>query len=328
MLKINRRQAIAASVGACVGAWVGAPALAQSFPTKPVKLVLPYAAGGPSDFTIRLLAKELTPALGQSVIVENIAGGQGAIGSRRVSKSEPDGHTLLLATSATHAANVFLMKDLGYDPIKDFTPVSGIGDLQHIVVIRNNLPVNNIADFIRYAKANPGKMNYGSSGIGSGGHLGIEAFKRRTGVDLQHVPFVSAAQLNNELLADRIDIAITSMPVAVVHVRAKTIRALAMASENRSPQLPELPTLKELGIQGCESDTWMGLWAPPGTPAAIVERINREVVTILKRPDIAESLTRNAITLNVRETKVFAEYVASEIKRYGELVRQIGIQPS
>lgn len=303
-------------------------AWAQNYPSRPVKLILPYAAGGPSDYTIRLLAKELTPVLGQTVIVENLPGAQGALGSRRVSKAEPDGHTLLLATSATHAANVFLMKDLGYDPVKDFAPVIGVADLQHIVVIRKDLPVNSINEFIQYAKAQGGKLNYGSSGIGSGGHLGMEAFKRKTGTSLEHIPFVSAAQLNNELLAGRIDIAITSMPVAVVHVRAKTIRALAMASENRSPQLPDLPTLKELGITGCESDTWMGLWAPPGTPAPIVERLDRAVAAILKRPDIAEALAQNAITLNVRETKVFAEYVVSEIRRYGDLVRQIGLQPA
>lgn len=327
-MKISRRTALAASLSALVLPMVAFAQTAQNFPNRIVKLVLPYAAGGPSDLTIRLLAKELTGIFGQTVIVENSPGAQGALGSRKVSKSAADGYTLLLATSATHAANVFLMKELGYDPVKDFTPVTGLADLQHIMVIRKDLPVNSVAEFVRYAKANPNKLSYGSSGIGSGGHLGMEAFKRVTGVDVQHIPFVSAAQLNNELLAGRIDIAITSMPVAYVHLRANNLRALAMASENRSPQLPDLPTLKEVGFPGCESDTWMGIWAPPGTPPAIVERLNRAIVSVLKQPEVVQTLTQNSITLNVRETRVFADYVVSEIKRYGDLVNKIGIQPS
>lgn len=324
-MNTTRRQALTAMATSLVFPGL---ALGQEYPAKQVRLVLPYGPGGPSDLTIRVLATELGNALHQSFIVENIPGAQGALGSRRVSKAPADGYMLLLATSATHAANVFLMKDLSYDPVTDFTPVTGIADLQHIAVIRPDLNVSTVAEFVRYAKAQPKGINYASSGIGSGGHLGMEAFKRAAGFQGEHIPVTSSPAVNTEVISGRCDIAITSLPVALQSVLAGRLKPLAMASENRAPQLPNLPKLAEVGVPGCESDTWMGVWAPPATPAPIVQRLNDAIVTILKKPDVADLLLKNAITLNVRPTRAFADYVVSEVKRYGELTRSIGLKPT
>ncbi len=285
---------------------------------------MPYPAGGPVDALARLLTPELG-ALGQSAIVENVGGGAGAIGARQVAKAEPDGHTLVLSTNQTHATNYILLKDPGYEA-KDFAAVAGLADLQHVLVVRNDLAVRSVAELVAHAKANPGKLNYGSTGNGSASHLAMELFKVKTGTDLVHVPFRGAAPMAQELVAGRIDAAFATLPSVLGQVQAGTMRALAVASAIRAPQLPDVPLLSEQGVQGGEADAWIGLWAPAGTPPAVLARLSQAVTAALARPELREAATKLGIAVNLRDAKSFDRFVADEIKKWGEVVKAANVK--
>src|SRR5215203_5667553 len=306
-MTITRRRTLGLLAGAAL-----APAgvLAQGFPARVIRIVVPYPAGGPVDALARLLTPELG-ALGQSAIVENVGGGAGAIGARQVAKAEPDGHTLVLSTNQTHATNYILLKDPGYEA-KDFAAVAGLADLQHVFVV--------------HAKANPGKLNYGSTGNGSASHLAMELFKVKTGADLVHVPFRGAAPMAQELVAGRIDAAFATLPSVLGQVQAGTMRALAVASAIRAPQLPDVPLLSEQGVQGGEADAWIGLWAPAGTPAAVLARLSQAVTAPLARPELRAAATKLGIAVNVRDPKSFDRFVADEIKKWGEVVKAANVK--
>ena len=285
---------------------------------------MPYPAGGPVDALARLLTPELG-ALGQNAIVENVGGGAGAIGARQVAKAEPDGHTLVLSTNQTHATNYILLKDPGYEA-KDFAAVAGLADLQHVLVVRNDLAVRSVAELVAHAKANPGKLNYGSTGNGSASHLAMELFKVKTATDLVHVPFRGAAPMAQELVAGRIDAAFATLPSVLGQVQAGTMRALAVASAIRAPQLPDVPLLSEQGVQGGEADAWIGLWAPAGTPPAVLARLSQAVTSALARPELREAATKLGIAVNLRDAASFDRFVADEIKKWGEVVKAANVK--
>jgi tripartite-type tricarboxylate transporter receptor subunit TctC len=302
-----------------------AAAFAQGFPTRVIKIVVPYPAGGPTDALARIVAQELSGAIGQNVIVENVGGGAGAIGARQVAKADPDGHTLVLSTNQTHATNYILLKDPGYEA-KDFAAVAGLADLQHVLVVKNDLPVRSVAELVAQAKAQPGKLNYGSTGNGSASHLAMELFKVKTGTDLVHVPFRGAAPMAQELVAGRIDAAFATLPSVLGQIQAGTMRALAVASAIPAPQLPDVPLLAQQGIAGGEADAWIGLWAPSATPATALDKLTQAVTTALAKPSVREAAVKLGIAVNVRDPKAFDRFVQDEIRKWGEVVKAANVK--
>jgi tripartite-type tricarboxylate transporter receptor subunit TctC len=320
-MTLTRRQTLSVLAGAAL---LPGRAFAQGFPTRPIRIVVTYPPGGPVDALARLLTPELA-ALGQNAVVENVGGGAGAIGARQVARAEADGHTLVLSTNQTHATNYVLLKDPGYEP-KDFAAVAGLADLQHLLVVRNELPLKSVAELVALAKASPGKLNYGSTGNGSASHLAMELFKVKTGTDLVHVPFRGAAPMTQELVAGRVDAAFATLPSVLGQVQAGAMRALAVASAMRAPQLPEVPLLSEEGVQGGEADAWIGLWAPAATPPAVIEKLSQAVMAALSKPQLREAATKLGIAVNLRDPKAFDRFVADEIKKWAEVVKAANVK--
>jgi tripartite-type tricarboxylate transporter receptor subunit TctC len=300
-------------------------ALAQAFPTRTIRIVVPYPAGGPTDALARIVAQELGAALGGSAVVDNIGGGAGAIGSRQVARAEPDGHTLVLSTNQTHATNYVLLKDPGYEA-KDFTAIAGLADLQHVLVVRNELPAKSVRELIALAKASPGKLNYGSTGNGSASHLAMELFKVKTGTDLVHVPFRGAAPMAQELVAGRVDLAFATLPSVLGQITGGSMRALALASGARAPQLASVPLLRDEGVEGGEADAWVGLWAPAATPRPIIDKLSTAVLAAFKKPEVADGATKLGMAVNLRDPKGFDAFVADEIKKWAEVVKAANVK--
>lgn len=294
---------------------------ADAFPSKTIRMIVPYPAGGPTDALARIIAQELQAAHGWTVVVENKAGAAGALGSREGAKADPDGHTIVLGNNQTHATNAILMKDPGYDPLVDFTPIAGLADLQHALVVPKSLPVASVADLIALARKDPGKLNYGSTGNGSASHLAMELFKTKTGTEMQHVAFRGAAPLSLEIVAGRIDAAFATLPSVLGLIQGGEIKALAISSDSRAPQLPDVPLLKEQGVLGGESDAWLALFAPGKTPPAVVETLSKAVLAALAKPDVAANAVKQGIAVNVRGAAAFRSYQEDELKKWAEVVR-------
>ena len=315
---------------ATLAATVAAPylACAQSpFPAKQIRLVVPYPPGGPTDALARFVAAEMQSDLGQPVIVENKPGASGSIGSRDVAKAEADGHTIVLGNNQTHVTNAFLLKEPGYDPIKDFVALTGLADLQHALVVRKDLGVSNVGELIALAKKNPGKYNYGSTGLGSGSHLTMELFRAKTGIEAQHVPFRGAAPMALEIVAGRIDLAFATLPSVLGQIQSGDMKALAIASHVRAPQVPDVPLLKEQGVNDSEGDSWLALFAPAATPPAIVDRLSKSAMAALAKPEVKAAAIKQGIAVNVRNAKDFAAYHASEMTKWAAVIKAAGVQP-
>lgn len=315
-------------VVAAFGAVVAAPALvrAQGFPARPVRIVVPYPPGGPTDALARIIAQEIQADLGQSVIVENKAGGSGSIGTRGVAKGEADGHVIVLGNNQTHANNAFLLKEAGYDPIKDFAPIAGLADLQHVLVVKNDLPAKTVGELVALAKKDAGKFNYGSTGIGSGSHLAMELFKARTGTDMTHIPYQGAGPMAAEVMAGRIELAFATLPSVLGQIKAGTMRALAVASLNRAPQLPDVPTLKEQGVVDSEADSWLALFAPAAAPKEAVGKLSGAVLAALRKPAVAEGVAKLGFAMSLREPAAFAAYHAGEMTKWEAVIKAAKVE--
>src|SRR3712207_5476887 len=322
-MKTTRRHALGLMAGASL-----APAItrAQAFPTRPVTIVVPYPAGGPTDAIARIVAQELTLAFGQTVIVRNEAGASGAVGTRAVARAEPDGHTIVFGNNQTHGNNMFLLKEPGYDAVRDFAPLAGAGAFEHVFVVRKDLPVQTINDLVELAKKEPGKLNYGSTGIGSGSHLSTELFMARTGIQMTHVPFRGAAPLLQELMGGRIDVSNSTLPSVLGQIQSGDIRAIAIASPQRHPTLPEVPTLREQGIANADAESWAAFFAPAATPSTILDRLSREIIAVLEKPSAKEAITKMGFSLKVRDPEAFKPYLAQEIATWGEIIKAAGVK--
>lgn len=319
----SRRHLLAAT-----GALVVAPHVswAQGFPSKIVRIVVPYPPGGPTDALARIVAAEIQGPLGQTVIVENKPGGAGSIGTRGVAKGEADGHTIVLGNNQTHVNNAFLVKEAGYDPIKDFAPIAGLADLQHVLVVKNDLPAKSVAELVALAKKDPGKFNYGSTGIGSGSHLAMELFKTKTGTDMTHIPFQGAGPMAAEVMAGRIDLAFATLPSVLGQIKGGGMRAIALASSARNPQLPDVPLLKEQGLVDAEADSWLALFTPAATPADAQARLSKAVLDAMAKPQLAEGATKLGFVLSVRDPKAFADYHAKEMTKWEAVIKAAKVE--
>ena len=317
---LTRRTILAGLVGLAASR----PAFAQAFPSRAVTIVVPYPAGGPVDLVARLIAQTAAD-LGQPITVDNRGGAAGVIGSVVVKNAEPDGHTLILGTNQTHATNQSLLKNYPCDAVKDFAPVAGIADIQHVLVVRRELAAPDLRGLVAMAKASPGTLNYGSTGNGSASHLAAELFKTKAGVDLQHIPFRGAAQMTTELLAGRVDMSFATLPSVVSYIDAGVLRALGVASATRAPRLPAVPTLAEAGLAGVEADAWFALFAPAKTPSAAVDRLYRAVSVGLSQPDARDAIAKQGMTLALRPPAEVAAWLPGEVAKWAAVIKAAGV---
>ncbi len=301
---------------------------AQAYPTKPIRLVVPYTAGGSSDFVARQIAQRMSEGLGQPVTVENKPGVAGIPGTEIVAHSAPDGYTLALIGLTTHASNPWLYKKLPYDPVKDFIPISAAIASPLVLVVNPEVPAKNVQELIAYAKANPGKVHYGSAGVGNTLHLAGELFKSRAGIDIVHVPYKGASAALNDLLGGRIEMMIDLAQTPLAHIQAGKLRALGTTGTQRLAILPDVPTIAEQGLPGFQFATTIGIAAPAGTPKPIIDRLHAEMVKALANPELQAAFAKQGMQVTPSASpEAYAKLIAEERAKIGEIVKTAGIQP-
>ena len=311
----------------CVAILLAAAALApvahaQGYPEKSIRLVVPWPAGGGADAVGRAVAQALTTELGQTVYVENVAGAGGNIGTQQFIRSAPDGYTLLLATSSTNVANPYLYKKTGFDPVKDFTPVASVALIPSVLVVPAASKFKSPQEIIAAAKAAPGKLSYGSGGVGASAHLAGELFKSVAKVDITHVPYKGSGPALTDVMGGQLDLMFDTG--AFSHIKGGKIRALAVAADKRQPLIPEVPTFEELGIKGMVMNAWYGVAAPAGTPAPVVTKVNQAVNKALKSGDLAKRLADIGAEVRSGSAEDFSKFWRSELVRYEGLVKLTG----
>ncbi len=306
------------------------PVSAQStWPNRPVKIVVPFAPGGTTDILARAVAPELSRALGQAFIVENRTGAGGNLGADVVAKSAPDGYTILMGTVGTHGINKALYDKMPFDPVKDFAPITLVAGVPNVMIMNTekarSLGINNVADFVRVAKASPGKFNMASSGNGTSIHLAGELFKSMSGTFMLHFPYRGSGPALLDMLAGNMDVMFDNLPSSMPHIKSGKLKALAVTSAQRSAVLPDVPTIEEAGkLKGYEASSWFGLLAPAGTPPDIVNRIQQEVAKSLNSPAIKEKLLAQGAIPSGNTPQEFARMIDTEIKKWAQVVKASG----
>ncbi|MCE7878154.1 MAG: tripartite tricarboxylate transporter substrate binding protein [Betaproteobacteria bacterium PRO3] len=300
------------------------PALAQAWPNRPVRLVVPFPPGGGTDTFARPLAAKLQAQLGQPVVIDNKGGAGGTIGADIVAKAAPDGYTFLVG-AVHHTVAVTAYKKLPYDLDRDLVPVTGIAYVPDVLVVNPRVPANTVAELIAYSKANPGKVNFGSSGNGTTRHLAGEIFNQKTGTSMTHVPYKGLGPAMTGLLGGEIDLIFEGLGSASAYIRGGRIRALAVTSPKRSPAFPDIPTMAEAGVPGFESLSWYGLWAPAGTPPAIIARMQAEVARAFESADLRKTWFEQGAEPGGEPTAEFTRFVKSETAKWGKVVRDSGV---
>ena len=302
-----------------------APAGAQgAYPTKPVRLVVPFPPGGTTDILARAVAQKLSETWGQQVIVDNRPGAGGNIGSELVAKSAPDGYTLLMGTVGTHAINPSLYAKMPYDHVKDFTPVILVAGVPNVLVVNPAVPAQTVAELIAYAKANPGKLNFASSGSGTSIHLSGELFKVLTGVQITHVPYKGSSPALTDLVGGQVQMMFDNLPSSLQFIKGNRLRALAVTSTTRAAALPDVPTMVEAGVPGFEASSWFGVLAPAGTPREVVARINAEVAKWLATPDAREKMSAQGAIAAGGTPEDFARHIGAETAKWAKVVKDSG----
>ncbi|MCC7483847.1 MAG: tripartite tricarboxylate transporter substrate binding protein [Burkholderiales bacterium] len=302
---------------------LGTAASAQSYPGKPVRVVVPFPAAGAADILARSIGQELTRRWGQQVVVDNRPGAGGNIGAELVAKSTPDGYTLLLAAATTHAASVSLYSRLAYSLEKDLAPVTLAANVSHILLAHPSLPAKSVKELVALARSQPGRINWGLQGNGTLSHLETELFKELAGVQLQLVPYKGSAPGLTDLIAGNIQVFFDSVPPALPHVQAGKLRGIAVAGSRRSPAVPQLPTIGET-LKGFEADNWFGIMAPAGTPPDVVSRLNAEIVDILSNPEMRRTMLARGAVLHSSTPGEFAAAIRSDIEKWGRVVKRSG----
>ncbi len=315
MKRIQFLQAVAAAL--CVAA--SPAALADSFPTKPIRLIVPFPAGGATDLFARTLSQKMGEKLGTTLVVDNKPGAGGAIGSDAAAKSAPDGYTLLLATTSTHSIGPAIYIKLPYDTVRDFTPIAHVGDAPSIMLVPNNSPAKTVQEWIDYARKNPGKLNYASSGNGTIVQLTAELFQSQAGISMLHIPYKGTALAIPDLISGKIDVLFDALPTGMPHVRDGRLRALGVTSLKRSPLAPDLPPIADT-LPGFESNTWFGLYGPKGMPAELVTRINTAANQLLNDPEVRDKLAKLGISPTTSTPAQFASMVAEDAAKWKKII--------
>lgn len=304
-----------------------AQALAQqSYPSKPIRIVAPFAPGGLVDVLARALADKLGPAFGQPVLVENRTGAGGNVGADVVAKAEPDGYTMLMSSAGILSINQFLYAKMPFDAASAFAPISMVADMPMVLVVRNDSPAQTLRAFVDLAKRDAGKLSFGSPGNGTTGHLGLEMFKAAAGVDIVHVPYKSAAEAVNAVLGGQLNGVVDNPPTVINHIKAGSLRALGVAAAVRLPQLPDVPTFTEGGMTGFEASSWFGMVAPAKTPPAIVARWADEIGKALAQPDVQARFANSGARLVGNRPEEFAAFAAAEAQKWGKIIRAAGVK--
>ncbi|MES2363717.1 MAG: tripartite tricarboxylate transporter substrate binding protein [Pseudomonadota bacterium] len=325
----GRRQfalrSLTAAVALGTGLLASAPATAQApYPSKTITMIVPFSAGGTTDILARIVGQALTAELGQSVIIDNRAGAGGNIGGQAAARATADGYTLFMGTVGTHAINATLYKKMPFDPIKDFAPLTRVANVPNLLVANPAQPFKTVKELIAYAKAHPGQLNFGSSGNGSSIHLSGELFKTMAKVDMQHVPYKGSAPAVTDLLGNQIAIMFDNMPSAIQHVRSGKLRAIAVTTAKRSPELPNVPTIAEAGVPGYEATSWFGLFAPAGTPPAVLSKLNTAIVKVLAKADVKKKISEQGAEVYSETPEQFSAFIQKESVKWGKVVRESG----
>jgi tripartite-type tricarboxylate transporter receptor subunit TctC len=305
---------------------VAAGASAQAFPERGVKFVVPYPPGGFNDTLARVSSEKLAKMWNQSVVVENKPGGNTTLGNVQVAKAPADGYTILITPLPFSALPGLYGANLPYDALKDFQPLVWAGSTMNALVVRNDLPVSNVAEFVDYAKKNPGKMNFGSTGSGSSNHLSMELFMKMTGTKLAHIPYKGSAPAVTALLAGEIDALFDNVPNVVQHIKAGKMKVIGVSGLKRSALLPDAPTVAESGVPGYEVNVWFGMQVPAGTPKPVVDKLNRDVVTLLKEPDVVKRFNDQGVEVVASTPEQFSTLVRSEVTKWTQLIRDANIR--
>jgi tripartite-type tricarboxylate transporter receptor subunit TctC len=319
---ISRAGAIAAALAIVFTGSVHAQQAA--FPSKPIRLILPFAPGGPSDIVGRVLSQKMSEQMGQQVVTDNRAGAGGNLGLELAAKAPPDGHTLVIA-SPTLAISPSLYKKLNYDPQKDFAPLSTVANIPNVMLVHNSVPAKTVKEFIDLARRSPGKLNYGSSGAGSTTHLSSEILSNMSKLKMVHVPYKGQGLALSGLMSGQVDMMIMAVPSAQGMVQANKVRALAVLAENRVGALPSVPTMAEAGVKDFVVNVWFGVLAPAATPRDVVARLNSELVKTVAAPDVRERFTGAGIEPASSTPEQFGAYIRSETARYAKVIREAGI---
>jgi tripartite-type tricarboxylate transporter receptor subunit TctC len=299
---------------------------AQTYPSRPIRLIVPFPPGGSTDILARALAQKLSEGLSQPMLIDNRPGAGGSIGSEAAAKAAPDGHTLLMGQLGTLAVSPAIYKNLPYDPVKSFAPVSLMAIVPSVLVVNPQVPAASAAELIAYARANPGKLTYGSAGSGSTSHLTTEYFKLATGTDILHVPYKGIGPMLTDLISGQLSMGINGAPAVMPHVNSGRLRALAVTGLERLPSLPRIPTLDESGVKGFDASGWYGIVAPAGTPRDIVMKVNAEIRRAMQTPDLRSRLDNEGAIPATGSPEEFAAFIASEIARWGAVLKRAGIE--
>ncbi len=310
-----------------ISALTVAPAWAQSYPNKPIRLVVPFAAGGSTDLVARMLAERMGPLLGQTVTVDNRGGAGGSLGADMVAKAAPDGYTILMGTVSTHGASPAIYKKLPYDPVKDFQPVTNVMSVPSVFVVHPKVPARSMREFIALAKAAPGKHTFASPGIGSLGHANVENFAHLAGIQLLHVPYKGAGPALNDALAGQVDALTDNLPSALPHIQAGRLRALAVLAPQRSSLLPDVPTYRELGFEDMTEGGWFGLLAPAGTPQPVVNRLREATHKAMEDASFKAQAEKIGGISMAGTAEEFAQQIKVALARYQRVARVANIQP-
>lgn len=304
------------------------PVHAQGWPNKPIRLVVPFTPGGSSDILGRAIGQKLAESLGQPVIIDNVPGAGGSVGADKVAKAAPDGYTLLMGHIGTLAVNPAIYPKLPYDPVRDFAPVAWVANVPNVLVVHPKVPAQNLRELVTYAKARPGRLNYGSGGNGSAAHLATEYLKLQTGTFIVHVPYRGAAPAVGDLVVGQTDLLFTGAPALISFIKSGQLRALAVSSKTRLPALPEVPTVAESGYPGFEADQWYGVVAPAGTPADIVRQLNTHINQALSSPELKTRLASEGAIAVPTTPEAYGALIRREIERWKPVVKAGNIQPN
>ena len=317
----------AASLLACLafGLALASPAAAQDYPSRPIKIIVPFGAGGPTDVFTRVLVEELRKSIGQPLVLENRPGAGTVIGTDAAAHATPDGYTLLMV-SATQTVNETLISSKGYQLMRDFVPIAMLFRSELVMVVHPSVPVNNLKEFIALAKAKPGQLNYASSGPGSNHHMAGELLKNLTGIDIVHVPYRGSTGARNDIVGGQVQMMFDSVPTMAPLIQAGRVKGLGTSGRTRSVALPDIPTLSEAGVPGYEATIWIGMMAPVGTPQPVIDMLNREINKIVSRPDIKESWEKQDAKPDPMTPAQFGAHIQAEIAKWAKLIKANNIQ--
>lgn len=323
---MQRRKLFLAAAAAALAAGVAAPVQAQEYPTKPIRLIVPFPPGGTTDIVGRLVADKLGAELGQPIVVENRAGAGGSIGSGAIASAAPDGYTLGIATVSTHGINPAIYTNLSFDAIKDFQPITNLAAVPNVMSAHPSVPAEDMASFIALAKQDPGKVTYASAGNGSVSHMMGELFKMASGTDLLHVPYRGVGPALNDTLAGQVNVLFDNLPSSLPHIQAGKLRALAVAAPERVAALPDVPTFAEVGLAEVNDSSWFGLVAPAGIPEAVLSKVHKAAVTVLADPVVKERLAQLGAAPVGNSPEEYAKQIADTIARNAAIAKQANIK--